>query len=87
MGIMTIKRAIRAKFDHPETSLFECECLIQECKIIGLTELAEEMEKDFEFEVKHATDYETDENGNLLSCCGEILNTDVMICPVCGEHN
>ena len=27
-----------------------------------------------------------DEDGNLLSCCGSILDEDIMICPTCGEH-
>ena len=29
----------------------------------------------------------TDEDGNLLSCCGDILDPDNMICPTCKEHN
>ena len=33
------------------------------------------------------SDYETDEDGNLISCCGDILDEDVMICKTCGEHN
>ena len=27
-----------------------------------------------------------DEDGNLLSCCGDILDEDIMICPTCKEH-
>ena len=26
------------------------------------------------------------EDGDLLSCCGEILDEDFMICTKCGEH-
>jgi hypothetical protein len=33
------------------------------------------------------SDYDRDEDGNLISCCGAILDEDVMICPVCLEHN
>ena len=32
-------------------------------------------------------DYDRDEDGNLLSCCGAILDPDCMICPICKEHN
>ena len=32
-------------------------------------------------------DYDRDEEGNLLSCCGDILDEDIMICPTCKEHN
>ena len=32
------------------------------------------------------SDYERDEDGNLLSCCGSILDEDVMICTTCKEH-
>jgi len=31
-------------------------------------------------------DYDRDEDGNLLSCCGDILDEDIMICPTCHEH-
>ena len=31
--------------------------------------------------------YEYDNHGNALSCCGEFLDPDIMICPVCKEHN
>jgi len=27
-----------------------------------------------------------DENGTLLSCCGDILDENRMICPTCKEH-
>ena len=33
------------------------------------------------------SDYDRDEEGNLISCCGAILDSDIMICPVCKEHN
>jgi len=32
-------------------------------------------------------DYEKDDEGNMLSCCGDILDPDNMICPTCKEHN
>lgn len=32
-------------------------------------------------------DYDRDEDGNLISCCGDILDHDIMICPTCKEHN
>lgn len=32
-------------------------------------------------------DYDKDEEGNMLSCCGDILDPDVMICKTCKEHN
>ncbi len=31
--------------------------------------------------------YDTDVSGNMISCCGTILDPDVMICTVCKEHN
>ena len=31
-------------------------------------------------------DYNRDEDGNLISCCGDILDEDIMICPTCKEH-
>ena len=31
--------------------------------------------------------YELDEDGNRLSCCGDVLDEDYMICPTCKEHN
>ena len=31
--------------------------------------------------------YELDEDGRRLSCCGDVLDPDVMICPICKEHN
>ena len=30
--------------------------------------------------------YELDEDGNRLSCCGDILDEDIMMCPTCKEH-
>ena len=30
--------------------------------------------------------YDLDEDGNRLSCCGDILDPDYMICPTCREH-
>ena len=33
------------------------------------------------------SDYDIDEDGNLISCCGDILDADIMICPTCKEHN
>jgi hypothetical protein len=30
--------------------------------------------------------YELDEDGNRLSCCGDILDPDIMLCPSCKEH-
>ena len=30
--------------------------------------------------------YELDEDGNRLSCCGDVLDPDFMICPSCKEH-
>lgn len=50
--MLLIKKTIREKFDNPETSLFECECLIQECEKIGFNELANEMKSDLEFVTK-----------------------------------
>ena len=32
-------------------------------------------------------DYDHDEDGNMISCCGDVLDPDYMICPSCGEHN
>jgi hypothetical protein len=32
-------------------------------------------------------DYDYDEDGNMLSCCGEVLDPDLMLCPICKEHN
>ena len=32
-------------------------------------------------------DYDRDDDGNLISCCGDILDEDIMICPTCKEHN
>ena len=31
--------------------------------------------------------YSLDEDGCRLSCCGDILDEDYMICPTCKEHN
>ena len=31
-------------------------------------------------------DYDRDEEGNMLSCCGDILDPDNMICKTCKEH-
>ena len=31
-------------------------------------------------------DYDHDDEGNRLSCCGEILDDDIMICMRCKEH-
>ena len=31
-------------------------------------------------------DYDTDEEGNILSCCGDILDPDNMMCKTCKEH-
>ena len=31
-------------------------------------------------------EYDRDQDGNILSCCGDILDEDVMICPTCKEH-
>lgn len=48
----------------------------------------EEILDDYDFYLKQsASDYYLDEDGNMLSCCGAILDEDRMICPVCGEHN
>lgn len=33
------------------------------------------------------SDYDRNEDGNLISCCGNILDPDIMICPTCKEHN
>ena len=33
------------------------------------------------------SDYDKDEDGNFISCCGDILDPDIMICPTCKEHN
>ena len=30
--------------------------------------------------------YDLDEDGNRLSCCGDVLDPDFMICPTCKEH-
>lgn len=32
-------------------------------------------------------DYDRNEDGDLLSCCGDVLDEDRMICATCGEHN
>ena len=37
--------------------------------------------------VAEYNEYEQDEEGNRLSCCGDILDEDVMICKTCKEHN
>lgn len=29
---------------------------------------------------------DVNEDGELLSCCGDVLNEDNMICPTCFEH-
>ena len=29
---------------------------------------------------------EEEEEDNLLSCCGDVLDEDIMICPTCKEH-
>jgi hypothetical protein len=31
-------------------------------------------------------DYDHDEEGNIISCCGDIVDEDIMICPTCKEH-
>ena len=30
--------------------------------------------------------YDLDENGNRLSCCGDMLEPDSDLCPTCLEH-
>jgi len=30
--------------------------------------------------------YLIDEEGNIISCCGDIVDPDHMICPTCNEH-
>ena len=30
--------------------------------------------------------YELDQDGNRYSCCGDILDPDIMMCPSCKEH-
>lgn len=37
--------------------------------------------------LKSLDPYDRDEEGNLISCCGDILDNDIMICPTCKEHN
>ena len=39
-----------------------------------------------EFYAKFYSDYDIDEDGNMLSCCGDILDPDNMICKTCKEH-
>ena len=39
-----------------------------------------------EIPTEDAEGYELDEDGNRLSCCGDILDEDFMICPSCKEH-
>ena len=47
-----------------------------------------EILQDYEFYQNcENSDYDLDEEGNKLSCCGEILDEDIMICPKCQEHN
>ena len=48
----------------------------------------DEILDDYDFYLKQeASDYDLDENGDMLSCCGAVLDEDIMICPICGEHN
>ena len=30
--------------------------------------------------------YSLDEDGNRLSCCGAVLDEDIMMCTICKEH-
>ncbi|MFY0655046.1 MAG: hypothetical protein JXQ96_23660 [Cyclobacteriaceae bacterium] len=32
------------------------------------------------------SDYDLDEEGNIISCCGHIVDPDVMRCPECKEN-
>lgn len=36
--------------------------------------------------VEIESDYEYDEEGHMLSCCGDQLDPDIMLCPTCKEH-
>ena len=31
-------------------------------------------------------DYERNEDGEIISCCGDVVDEDIMICPTCKEH-
>ena len=31
-------------------------------------------------------DYDRNEEGEIISCCGDVVDEDIMICPTCKEH-
>ena len=37
-------------------------------------------------EFRDSEGYDLDENGNRLSCCGDMLEPDSDLCPTCLEH-
>jgi len=40
-----------------------------------------------DYKDKHLNDdYDRDEEGNIISCCGDIVDEDIMICPTCKEN-
>ena len=36
--------------------------------------------------IKYKDEYTRDEEGNILSCCGDIVDEDIMRCPTCKEN-
>ena len=40
-----------------------------------------------EYPEEDSEGYSLDEDGRRLSCCGDVLDEDYMICPTCKEHN